>query len=221
MIQTIILLCIQGISVYFSVKQLGNIVEFFSLTTILKSMYITCLQAPLIEESLFRGTLKSYLIGVPYGDYINSILFGLVHVPNCMVHNNIRLTIFQVFATTYLGYYVVQFDNFIYSFLVHVYYNTFITLCSFAIIYFKNKCGKINDEINSINSIQDYKSISQIKCPTSSKDDSFISLKCDISCQNKDYEYIPKNKIRKDTIDRIDKLNSIINKRENTFVFFS
>lgn len=208
---TIVLFLIQIVSVYYTVKNLEiSNVSPPDLRKLLQLLWITVITFPLFEESLFRHTLKYYLADIPYSRYITSILFGVAHMENYLIHENMYHILFQILCTTYLGYYLFQFDNFLYAYLIHAYYNAFIILSSYAVIYWKysnknNKSDNTECQFNIENLIS-YKPIYvNIKCPTITSDD---MIKCD------KFKSIIYTKINKEMRERVMKLQNIMDKRK-------
>ena len=219
MLQTIILFIIQLVSIYVTVKYMeknGGINDSFNLYTLLKLSWFAIITMPLLEESLFRCTIKSYLIDIPYGQYITSILFGLAHMENYLIHNNINYILFQIACTTYLGYYLFQFDNFIHAYLVHAAYNAFIMYSSYLVFYLNNIYKNNDDGVlitsegNSIISgmikpIDCVPIYWDFRCPDITQDD---MIKC-----NK-FKYIKYDKMEQGNLERYNKLKNIMFKKK-------
>jgi hypothetical protein len=133
MLQNIILFGCSLLSIYFSVSNLKKQNQYISKMSMLTSFLQVCVAAPLVEESIFRSVLKNALVNVEYNNYINAILFGLMHASNYIYNKNIYQCVFQVAITTFLGYICVIQNNFLSSYLIHMGYNSFITLFSYLI----------------------------------------------------------------------------------------
>lgn len=209
MIQTLLLILVQIFGIYFTYTNLEKqqVKSKLSKKEMLMAIYVACFIGPLLEESLFRSVCKQYLSGIPYSDIINGLIFGLAHIQNFIVHNNKYIILFQVLAGSYLGYYVVQFESFIYAFLVHALHNFVIAFGSYVLYYYKHK-----DDKNDVNEC-DLISVTPcefniIKYPIKNIDDS-TRLKFG------DYKYIKRNKINKELLVSIDKFEAIKNKRFN------
>jgi hypothetical protein len=193
MLQTAILFILQIISIYITIKNFENMGGCLpSINSILTLSWVAIIQQPLLEESLFRGVLKHYIMDVSYGNYLSSILFGLFHVQNYLIHGNVNIILFQICATTYLGYYLYQFDSFLYGYLVHMYYNAFIMCCTYSYIYWKNSQkndDNDNTKIQGLFNVPISLSLSSrfVERPKFSSDD---SIKCD------KYTYTNKNKLK-------------------------
>ena len=142
-LQTYILFFFQIIGVYFGVinleKTQGISRATFNIKTLLQIFYTGIIVMPLLEESLFRGVLKQYLSDYPYSDYVNGLIFGLVHIQNYSFHHNIFFTLLQIISASYGGYYLVQFESFLSAYLVHAYYNLVAIGGSLILYYLKHK----------------------------------------------------------------------------------
>ena len=181
-----------------------------------KTLLLLGLVTPLLEEALFRSVLKQYLDGffcMEYANYINALLFGLVHASNYIISKNILITLFQIISTTYLGYYVVQFENFLYAFLTHATYN--ICIVFFGYVTYILYCRKMNisyldSDIKFNNFCDDLVPIS-IVYPTKSQDDFYVNkiTKHTQPARN----FCNRYSINKEMLERIDKLYEIDNKR--------
>lgn len=148
---------------------------------------------PLMEEAIFRSVLKSYLQDIAYGNYINAILFGLSHGFNYFVHNNAYIITIQMITTSYLGFYVIQFDNFSYAFLTHGLYNTTILLITFMYhLYNKKETGPYI--------------FPSIMISMKTQDDFNLNKSCKF---RSGYKFVKREKINKEMLDRIDKLDRI------------
>lgn len=138
MYQTFILILFQIIGTYITIKHMNKekMSTYININLILQIFYVACLFMPLLEEALFRSVCKQYLMDIPYSNLINGLIFGLFHLHNYPFHADKIIIIFQVISTSYLGYYVVQFDSFLYAYLVHVLYNFIIMASSYLIYYY-------------------------------------------------------------------------------------
>lgn len=143
MIQTLILILFQLISIYFAVEIFKNSREIMIFTT---STYLIFFSisfiTPIIEEFVFRGALKYYLRNIHYPNIVNGIIFGFAHIGNFYVHKNTFLIFFQIVSIGYLGYYVSQFDSILHACLIHIYYNfslLFILCVYYHCFYRKNR----------------------------------------------------------------------------------
>ena len=198
MLQTIVLFLFNIASIYFTLDNLKKNTSrraLMNVKSFLTTLYIVGVAMPLLEESLFRSVCKQYLAGTPYSDYINGLIFGLVHIHNYFLHKNMYITIFQTISTAYLGYYLVQFESFLYAYLIHCLYNISISTFGYMIIYFVNK-----EE-------WDVTAIPMIFCHPTTQDD-MLKPK-----SHSDYKFIKRNKIPADMLVRIDKFNEIQIKR--------
>jgi hypothetical protein len=84
---------------------------------------VVILVMPFIEELLFRLLVGHYLSDHKYYSLINGMLFGLVHLPNYIYHLSTIGATYQLSMTTYMGYYLSQFESFHQTFLIHSIYN--------------------------------------------------------------------------------------------------
>jgi hypothetical protein len=214
MFQTIILILFQIGSIYLSIKNF-NIDTNLMLTNsdLLRNLFVIGIQIPLLEEALFRSVLKQYLTDYTYGYYINAILFGMAHAQNYLLFGNIKMIIYQIVSATYVGYYVVQLDNFHHAFLVHACYNSFITIFIYLYgCYFRNNQPQCNKICVGVGDMIDTKPLFQnvipfnMRCPNITRDD---MIKCG------GYRFIPK--VNKEMQCRINKLNSITRNKKYTF----
>lgn len=138
MIETFVLILFAICSIFVSIKNANT--QFFGMNlhkSILSAIFIGGIVLPLYEESIFRSVIKQYLMGFEYGNIINALIFGISHGPNYRFHSNHYITLYQIISTSYLGYYVVQFDDFHMAFIVHSLYNIFIVI-SVWLCVFKN-----------------------------------------------------------------------------------
>ena len=197
MLQTILLLLVQIGGVYITVKNMKG--QSFPIKEFLGLLYAVGIAVPFLEEALFRSVCKQYLSGFVYSDVINAVLFGLAHAHNYILHKNIWMTLLQMITTTYLGYFLVQFDSFIHAYLVHVYYNSAMLLCSNLIVYLMNR-NKPQEDKKTIGLI-----CCSIRCPNKSVDDN--------TKHRVNYKYISRNKVNKDMLERMDKLDEHMNKK--------
>jgi hypothetical protein len=136
MYQSLILFGFSIASIYFTInnmKKQQSQTSFIYKWKIAQTLLTCGIFLPFIEESVFRSTLKNALVGYPYGDYINSVLFGLMHLTNYYVNPNIFQITVQFLMTTYLGYLCVLQDSFLYAYLLHVGYNMFVLCISYLI----------------------------------------------------------------------------------------
>jgi hypothetical protein len=140
MLEYSILFLLSLISIYCTVQKLPNTDNF--VYSLLYIGFIT----PLSEEAIFRSVLKNALTDVPYNIYINSLLFGLVHLLNYQFIPDKKIIIFQFFMTTYMGYLCTIQESFLYSYLIHMSYNVFLIIVSYSIVYYQPK-DIIADEI--------------------------------------------------------------------------
>ncbi|QKF94754.1 CAAX protease [Fadolivirus algeromassiliense] len=203
MVPTLILLFFQVFGIYFTVKTLNEqkVRQTISLKDMLQIIYAYVITMPLLEESLFRSVCKQYLQDIPYSNIVNGILFGLAHIQNYAVHGSGLITIFQVISTSYLGYYVVQYESFLYAYLLHVYYNLIVVLGSYGIYYYQHIDDKITNELPLI-------SINDIRCPSRSVDDN-------ARLSFNEYRYIPRDCIDNELLKSIKKFDEIDKKRSN------
>jgi len=124
-----------------------------------------------------------------------------MHATNYILHKNVLITMFQVISTTYLGYYVVQYESFLCALLTHSIYNT--SIVSFGYFIYVLYYNKVDESCNTIFPLS-------IVYPIKTQDDSSIP---------KPQKYIPihkfrpRNEINKGMLERIDKLQIIENKR--------
>lgn len=201
MLQPIILVLFNFVGVYFTVdniKKTSSRNSVLNTQTFLTTLYAVGIALPLLEESLFRGVCKQYLSGVPFSDYINGFIFGLVHAHNYFLHKNMFITAVQMISTAYLGYYLVQFDSFLHAYLVHCLYNISITTISYAIIYF------MKDWINHDSSI--------VCCYFETLDDMRKPKK------GHSHIFIDRKKIPADMLERIDNFDRIHSKRQGKLI---
>lgn len=207
MLQTIILLLCQAFGIYFTVKHLDTLpVKLkFTLKEITNTIYIAGILMPLLEESLFRSVCKQYLTGVQYSNIINGIIFGLAHIQNYIIHKNKLICLFQVISTSYLGYYLVQYESFMNAFMVHCMYNIIIMSSSYGLYYYKHRNDKNLDGMLSMDDI-----INSLRYPIRSVDDG-------LELHWNDYKYINKNKINKELLISIEKFDDIKKKSREKF----
>lgn len=206
MLETGILVLIQTFCIYLTVKEFKKIqVTPIDHKNMINSIFLFSFVAPLLEESLFRSVVKQYLTGFKYDIYINALLFGLSHSINYLYTHNLNMLFYQMITTTYLGYYVVQFDSFMAAFLAHAYYNGVIIIASWIIhqllygrhnVYTENNTSLTYGKLN-------YKE---------TKDDLILLKKYQCTNSNKNYIQLGKNQIHKDMMERIKKLDNILSK---------
>lgn len=220
MLDNVILFLFGFSAVFVTVYNLVATNILINIKNTLKTLLLLGTVVPLIEEALFRSVLKNYLNGyfcVKYANYINAILFGLLHASNYVISKNILITLFQVISTTYLGYYVVQFDNFLYAYLTHAIYNTCIVVCGYVmyILY----CRKMN--ISYLDSGMDSSCFDNldtvplsIMYPTKARDDFYINIKAKRGPQS--CKFFMRGSINKEMLQRIDKLYELNKKRKYT-----
>lgn len=203
--ETIILFLIIILSTGLSVYNFKSTHLILTPHTLIKQILLLCVVLPFIEESVFRHTLRYYLEGISYSNYINAVLFGLVHATNYIIIENKLLICYQVFATIYLGYYLIQFESLTHSFLVHSLYNIII-LVSSCLIY---KKFYNNMDINENFSV---KYCSSILYHTHTQDD--ISIGKSNKVIHKDgNKFTPRKDINPEILKRIDQLNDIMDNK--------
>lgn len=160
---------------------------------------------PMFEEAFFRGILKQALVDVPYNYEINAALFGLMHCVNYLISKNVYLTIYNVITTGYLGYYVVQFDGFMYAYLTHALYNFSVLTLLYIYYHFYGVKNYCEGYLANCDIPQTF------YCISKARDD------------NSKFDIIPKmlfikrNRIPEDMQKRIDKLRDIEFKRPQLF----
>ncbi len=208
MIQTILLVLFQIGSIYFSInniKRNTNLIPMLNFKNLLRELFAIGLMMPILEEALFRGVLKQYLADYTYGNIINSLLFGIAHAQNILV-SDINIVLYQIVCASYIGYYLVELNNFGYAFLIHSGYNILCTLMTYLYFYY-NKDGYDNSNSikigDTINTRPLFTSCFSIKCPNITRDD---MIKCG--------GYHKINKINKEMKKRINKLSDIDFKRK-------
>lgn len=100
-------------------------------SSISRLFFLLAIQVPIIEESLFRVTLHSYISDWTYSREINAFLFGLFHLTNYGFIKS-KIVFYQVVMTINLGYYLSGVNNFIYTTLIHSCYNISAMLAMYA-----------------------------------------------------------------------------------------
>lgn len=157
MFQYLILFGFSLTSIYFTInnfKKQEYQQSFTDKWKIAQSLLSCGIFASFIEESVFRSTIKTALIGYPYAEYINSVLFGMTHLSNYYFNPNLLQIGVQFFMTTYMGYLCVLQDSFLYAYLIHMCYNMFIMGTSYLIfnlfIYEKKEETKCNFQLFDI-----------------------------------------------------------------------
>jgi len=211
--QTLLLIIIQILSIALSVWLMKDKNPNYDKQTALLTILLICIIMPLYEEAIFRSVLKNYLVDVPYNNYINAIVFGLFHISNFIIWKNIGVSLFQVVCTSYLGYYVVQFEKFHHAWLVHCCYNFVIVFCSMVIWYYFLRPPV---ELTSLLSKLQYPLFHQqcfIRCHQKSRDDNSITYyknTDDVFTKNKDsiYKHISESKINAELLESFEKFNS-------------
>jgi len=200
--QTIILVLVNFVAIYFTVDNIKKTSAWrntIDTKSFLTTLYAVGILMPLFEEALFRSVCKQYLEGVPFSDYINGLIFGLVHIHNYILHKNVYITIIQMLSTAYLGYYLVQFESFIYAYLVHCLYNISIVITSYFIVYYFYKNEWTAARLSSFNQTICY-------CPVTQDD------MLNKENQKSKYIFIDRKNIPLDMLERIDKLAEFKNK---------
>lgn len=157
MYQTLVLAGIVAINVYNGINNTGKLDKNQLLLLFLGA--IIC--GPIVEEILFRYALRDFLVGFTYRYEINALLFGLLHSTNYFTVPNKSLVLWQMCATSYLGYYVVQFDSLYYACLVHMLYNLLCLGSSQAYLHYydvkvDNPFCNQNEKFIKLNSVDDY-----------------------------------------------------------------
>lgn len=143
---TYIFFMMQIVVIYIGVKlnksnsQAGNDIWFWPLISIITVF---------IEESIFRHGLKLLMVNIPYNIYMNALLFGLVHGSNYFITRDKQATLVQMCHTTYLGYYLLQFDV-VTAYFIHMYYNVVNSIIFCLIMRYIN-VQIISDIITFIN----------------------------------------------------------------------
>jgi len=141
---------------------------------------------PLVEELIFRDYLRKYTDDLYYGNLINSCLFGLWHLQNYHIHEDKIIMLNQIISTTYLGYYLLQLNSIIYSYIVHLIYNTIII------------GGLIAMTLNNPDKSNDQNEFKKVRCFGKTRDDSFKSNLKDIN----NIKYVKVNNKVKCSIDQ-------------------
>ena len=94
----------------------------FSWLNLREEIVIGGLIYPFFEELIFRGIIVYTTSSFKYYKYLNALLFGLIHVPNIMIHGKI-IGIIQSINAIIMGYLLVDQDSIIKSFLLHSFHN--------------------------------------------------------------------------------------------------
>jgi hypothetical protein len=170
---------------------------------------IICVQAPLFEESFFRGILKPTFIDYEYNAYVNSFIFGLVHISNYLSVRDRNMMIYQFIFAAYLGYYLYQFDNIWHSMAVHLMYNTGVFLTYLFLVKYFIKSENIDCFCDQLKK--------RVYCHKTVRDDFKISSHIKPIPFKSDHICITHDKIPKDMLDRIDKLENSLNNRYQYF----
>ncbi len=216
MFQTILLILFQIGSIFVSVnniKKNTQLIPMLNFKNSLREIFAIGLMMPLLEESLFRGVLKQYLADYTYGNIINSLLFGLAHAQNILVAD-INIVLYQIVSASYVGYYLVQQDNFGHAFLIHACYNMSCTIITYSYVYYNKDNYVSSDNLDEIKigDIIKTKPLFKmsIKCPNITRDD---MIKCG--------GYHKISKVPKEMKKRINKLDDMNFKRRvfNTIPF--
>jgi hypothetical protein len=209
MIQTIILIIFQIGAIYLTYERVKPIVADLTLKKILTVLYIGGFMCPLVEESIFRGTLKEYFKTYSYPNMITSVLFGLYHMNNYLVNSDIKTLTYQVVSTTYLGYYMGQFDNLLHSIIFHALYNVSIMMSAYLLAYYWSEPDRPCQIVN--HNLLDFYNC--IHCPEKARDDFDLDKKVILRCPLSGYKNISEKKLSKDMLERRKKLCDIERKR--------
>ena len=112
--------------------------ELMEKTSKLTVFALAVIAAPIIEELIFRAPLTLFKkpLAFKIGFYFLTIAFGLVHLSNFVITNNVIyfapiLVAPQIVLGGYLGFIRVKF-GLLYSILLHAAYNAFFILGTFA-----------------------------------------------------------------------------------------
>lgn len=225
--QTLLFLLFQGLGAYITVQTIKsqNLISNIKNTSsneLIKGLYSVGLLIPLLEEALFRYISNQLFSGFIYCDLISSILFGLAHIQNYMVNKNKLAILFQVIATSYLGYYIIQFDSFWYGFMIHAYYNIGMMMMAYGYILYAYK--EYNDDNGGFDFYLSHPMVF-VSSKTCKDDNKFKNKELiNIDIDKLDYtsiyadrmhlfdfcsKQIHKDKIPKDMMERIEKLQKI------------
>jgi hypothetical protein len=190
-----------------AVIRLG-MVQSVSFSDYKSSILTMSIIIPIFEEAFFRGILKQALVDVPYNYQINAVLFGLMHCVNYAITKNVYLTVYNVIATGYLGYYLVQLDGFMYAYLTHALYNFSAVTVLYIYYHFygtKNYCEGYLAQCGTPKIFF---------CNSETRDDSSIGSRFDIVPRMR---FIKRTNIPEDMQKRIDKLRDIEFERPQLF----
>lgn len=226
---TIIFFLFQGLGAYITVETLKNQnlisnLKNTSTNELVKGIYSYGLLIPLLEEALFRYISNQLFSEFIYCDLISSLLFGLAHIQNYVVNKNKLTILFQIITTSYLGYYIIQFNSFWYGFLIHAYYNIGMMMMTYGYISYFYK--DYNDNTGGFDLYLNHPTVF-INSKTHKDDNRFKKQELlNIDIEKLDYKsiyadryemckfefdnkQIHKDKIPKDMMERIEKLQKI------------
>lgn len=110
------------------------------LGTWMSKAFMMVIIGPLVEELVFRKAIKDYMLGFPYINLVNGILFSLYHATNLSVADK-NVVIKQMILSLYMGWYFCYLDNVLYSYLLHVLANGI----TFSAAYINTK-KQLNDQ---------------------------------------------------------------------------
>ena len=154
------------IDIFFYVWIIGFIISLISTTKkdirldflgIIQTFILIGIILPLYEESIFRFVLPHFFGHYEYFKIVNALLFGLFHTLNLLYNNvSIKSIVHQVIMTTFLGYYLINLDDFMMCCIFHSMYNIINISITLIIIKIKVYFGIIkscNTNISSHNYI--------------------------------------------------------------------
>ena len=112
-------------------SQNQQIIETNSLISPFYTFFYTCLIAPVLEETIFRGGIYTFVkekMGVSAALVISSVFFGLIHVSSSLFNGNINDFVYLILYAgigLILGYAYERSDTIIVSVGIHAGNNLF------------------------------------------------------------------------------------------------
>lgn len=103
--------------------------------------------SPILEEFLFRGFIYYITNDFIYAKEFNAIIFSFAHIINSFIDNTGKysklLVINQSVMVLFLGYYLVSLDNIYYAIIMHIVFNTLVSIqYPYIVQYFKRRNAK-------------------------------------------------------------------------------
>jgi len=210
LVETFVLCMCASAGCYVSILNLSNnpLPRGYKFVVILFAQY--CILGPFVEEAIFRNLIKSWLGDHEFANCINAFIFGCFHIPNYLFTKDKLSTLVQMITTTYLGYYIMLFNDFFVGLAVHSAYNAVVI--GVVIAYNKVCLNDLGYDSESYKPCCMHNKEFVFCYPFARYDDGSFVVQKQMRVSTP-YKNIPKTNITQDQLDRISKLQTVLENR--------